>query len=239
MQKNSTSSAFISGIFLFLGLATLGYLLGQAAIKFKEYERTVTVKGLSEREYKADIVIWPVEFTAAGNNLEALYTTVETNTGEIQEFLKNNGISADEISLSSPIITDRSAQQYGNNAGAEFRYTALQNVTVYSKNVAAVRAVMSQLSRLGKKGIAFTGGNYESQTEYLFTRLNEVKPDMIEEATRKAREVARKFAADSQSTLGKIKKAYQGQFSINPRDRNNPHIKKVRVVTTVEYYLSD
>ncbi len=239
MQKNSTSSAFISGIFLFLGLVTLGYLLGQAAIRFKEYERTVTVKGLSEREYKADIVIWPIEFTSAGNNLESLYNVVETNTAEIQDFLKSNGISADEVSFSSPIITDKSAQQYGNNARAEFRYTALQNVTVYSKNVDAVRAVMSQLSRLGKKGIAFTGGNYESQTEYLFTRLNEVKPDMIEEATRKAREVARKFAADSQSTLGKIKKAYQGQFSITPRDRNNPHIKKVRVVTTVEYYLSD
>ena len=98
---------------------------------------------------------------------------------------------------------------------------------------------MSKLSELGKKGIVFTGGDYQSQTEYIFTRLNEVKPEMIEEATRKAREVAQKFAADSESTLGKIKKAYQGQFSINPRDKNNLHIKRVRVVSTVEYYLSD
>jgi uncharacterized protein len=92
---------------------------------------------------------------------------------------------------------------------------------------------------LGKEGIVFTGGNYQSQTEYLFTRLNEIKPEMIEEATRQAREVAQKFAADSQSTLGKIKKASQGQFSISDRDKNNPHIKKIRVVSTVEYYLSD
>lgn len=98
---------------------------------------------------------------------------------------------------------------------------------------------MSRLSELGKEGIVFTGGNYGSQPEYLFTRLNDVKPEMIEEATRKAREVAEKFATDSESKLGKIKRASQGQFSISTRDRNNPHIKKVRVVSTVEYYLSD
>lgn len=84
-----------------------------------------------------------------------------------------------------------------------------------------------------------TEGGYQNSTEYLFTRLNEIKPGMIEEATTKAREVARKFAKDSDSRLGKIKKASQGQFSINDRDKNNPHIKKIRVVSTIEYYLSD
>ena len=98
---------------------------------------------------------------------------------------------------------------------------------------------MGSLSELGKQGIVFTGGNYQSATEYIFTRLNEVKPEMIEEATRKAREVAEKFASDSNSALGKIKKASQGQFSISERDKNNPHIKKIRVVSTIEYYLSD
>ena len=98
---------------------------------------------------------------------------------------------------------------------------------------------MSNLSQLGKQGIVFTGGNHQSQTEYVFTRLNEIKPEMIEEATTKAREVALKFAEDSNSKLGKIKRASQGQFSINARDKNNPHIKRVRVVSTVEYYLSD
>ncbi len=103
----------------------------------------------------------------------------------------------------------------------------------------AVRKVMGALSELGKQGIVFTTGDYESQTEYIFTRLNEVKPEMIEEATRKAREVAEKFASDSRSTLGKIRRASQGQFSISARDKNNPHIKKIRVVSTVAYYLSD
>lgn len=98
---------------------------------------------------------------------------------------------------------------------------------------------MGSLSQLGKQGIVITGGNYNAQTDYIFTRLNDVKPEMIEEATKKAREVAEKFSSDSQSSLGKIKRASQGQFSISARDRNNPHIKKVRVVSTVEYYLSD
>ena len=98
---------------------------------------------------------------------------------------------------------------------------------------------MNNLAELGKQGIALTGTGYQTTTEYLFTRLNEIKPSMVEEATMKAREVAEKFATDSNSRLGKIKSARQGQFSISNRDKNNPHIKKVRVVSTVEYYLSD
>lgn len=239
MQQNGKASAFILGTFLFIGLSALGYLLGNAAIEYKQYERSVTVKGLSEQEYDADIVIWPIQFTAAGNDLETLYESIEKNTSKIKVFLGKNAIKSEEITFASPAITDKSAQQYGSSTRHEFRYTAVQTVTVYSKNIQTVRSVMGSLSELGKQGIVFTGGNYQSQTEYLFTRLNEVKPGMIEEATRKAREVAQKFASDSQSRLGKIKRASQGQFSISARDKNNPHIKKVRVVSTVEYYLSD
>ncbi|MEE4252623.1 MAG: SIMPL domain-containing protein [Desulfuromusa sp.] len=239
MALESKQNALILGLFIFLGLTSLGYMLGNSAIKFKEYERTVTVKGLSEREIEADIVIWPIQFTATGNNLEELYEAINGNTIKISEFLAGKGVAKKEISFTTPSITDKSAQQYGNQARAEFRYTAMQTVTVYSHDIDSVRKVMGELSELGKQGIVFTGGNYQSQTEYLFTRLNEIKPEMIEEATRKAREVAEKFAVDSKSTLGKIRKATQGQFSINARDKNNPHIKKVRVVSTVEYYLSD
>ncbi len=227
------------GVFVCLGLVLLGYQLGDAAIKYKEYERTVTVKGLSEREYNADVVIWPILFTVASNELESLYDAVESGAVNIKGFLEHNGIDSADISYSAPAITDKAAQDWGNNARAEFRYTATQTVTVYSRKVNEVRSVMGRLSELGKKGIVFSGDNYQAQTEYLFTSLNDVKPDMVEEATRNAREVAQKFAADSQSALGRIKQATQGQFSIVPRDNNNPHIKRVRVVTTVEYYLSD
>ncbi len=161
------------------------------------------------------------------------------NTLKIKAFLGKNGVGPDEISFASPAITDKSAQQYGGNAKPEFRYTAVQTITIYSENIQPVRSVMGSLSELGKQGIVFTGENYQSQTEYIFTRLNDIKPEMIEEATRKAREVAQKFASDSQSRLGKIKRASQGQFSISARDKNNPHIKKIRVVSTIEYYLSD
>jgi hypothetical protein len=239
MQEHTKAAAFVLGLFIFLGLALFGYELGSAALKVKEYERTVTVKGLSEREYEADIVIWPLKFTAASNDLQELYGSIESNTGKIKAFLESNGIESEAISHGSPSITDRSAQQWANNNQPEFRYTATQTVTVYSKHIARVRSVMGQLSELGKQGIVFTSNEYENQTEYIFTRLNEIKPAMIEEATHNAREVAEKFAADSQSRLGKIKRASQGQFSISPRDKNNPQIKKVRVVSTVEYYLSD
>ena len=239
MSLNSKSSALILGASIFLGLAALGYLLGGAAINFKEYERTVTVKGLSEREMVADIVIWPIQFNLVGNDLEELYESIDLSTSKIKQFLTDKGIEESEITFSAPALTDKSAQMYGNQVKAEYRYSAFQSVTVYSENIGAVRSVMGSLSELGKKGIVITGGNYQNQTEYLFTGLNEIKPEMIEEATRKAREVAEKFAADSNSTLGKIKQATQGQFSINPRDKNNPHIKKIRVVSTVVYYLSD
>lgn len=239
MQTGNRVSAFILGVFIALGLSSLGYFLASAAIDYKQYDRTVTVKGLSEREVGADVVIWPIQFTVPENDLDKLYALLESNTDKIRAFLAEKGVTASELTVSVPNITDKAAQQYGNSGMPEYRFSAVQTVTVYSKNVLAMRAIMSSLSELGKQGIALTSGSYESQTEYIFDRLNEVKPEMIEEATRQAREVAEKFASDSNSKLGKIKSASQGQFTIADRDKNNPHIKKVRVVSTVEYYLSD
>jgi uncharacterized protein len=238
MQQNK-SGAFLLGICIFLGLATLGYFIQDATVKFKQYDRVVTVKGLSQKEFKADIVIWPIKFQVASNELENLYDLLDENSAKIESFLLKNGIKKEEISRSAPSITDKSAQQYSNAQKPKFRYTASQIVTVYSKNIDTVRALKSSLSQLGKEGIVIRGNDYEARTEYLFTRLNEVKPSMIEEATKNARAVALKFAEDSDSKLGKIKRASQGQFSITQRDKNNPHIKKVRVVCTVQYYLSD
>jgi len=239
MSENHKTGALILGASIVLGLSFLGLILGNSALKIKAFERTVTVKGLAEREFPADIVIWPIQFNAASNNLESLYSSVDGNTAKIISFLTSKGIDKADVSFSLPSITDKSAQQYGGQDNAAFRYTAVQTVTVYSKNIDVVRSVMGELSDLGKEGIVFTGDGYQAQIEYLFTRLNDVKPEMIEEGTQNAREAAEKFASDSQSSLGKIKRANQGQFSIEARDRNNPHIKTVRVVSTVEYYLSD
>ncbi|HZJ94661.1 MAG TPA: SIMPL domain-containing protein [Thiopseudomonas sp.] len=239
MNALNIRSAWVLGLTLALGLSVLGYQLAGAAIKVKQYERSVTVKGLAERDVIADIVLWPIEFAAAGNQLEELYELMEQHSAKIKAFLIKNGVAPEEITVASPSITDKLAQQWSGAERAEFRYTATQTITLYSKNVEAVRAVMGQLSELGRQGIVFTGDSYQSQTEYIYTGLNQIKPDMIEEATRNAREVGEKFAKDSESKLGKIKQASQGQFSVQERDRSNPHIKKVRVVSTVEYYLSD
>lgn len=239
MRQQPQAGLLGLGLFVLLGLAALGYLLGRAAVEVKEYERTVTAKGLSERDYPADVVIWPVTFTVTGNELGAVYEQLDRTSGRVRAFIEGAGIPAGEITMSTPALTDKSAQSWNDAQRAEFRYVASRTVTVYSSQVDTVRTVMGGLLELGKEGIAFTGDGYQSPVEYLFTRLNEVKPEMIEEATRNARDVAQKFAEDSQSRLGKIRQASQGQFSIEPRDTNNPHIKKVRVVSTVEYYLSD
>ena len=239
MATHNRIAALILGVSIAIGLALGGKFLADAAIAHKLLERTVTVKGLSQQEYPADIVIWPIKFTTANNNLAKLYQDVDAKAQLINQFLLDGGVEQSEISLAPPAINDKSAHQYGGGQRPEFRYTASQTVTVYSKNISQVRDMMSGLSQLGKKGIVFATEDYDARVDYLFTRLNEVKPDMIEEATNKARETALKFASDSQSTLGKIKRASQGQFSISNRDKNNPHIKRVRVVSTVEYYLAD
>ncbi len=238
-QQNNKGGALILGLLLAAGLVGMAYFLGEAALRYKQMDRSVTVKGLSEREFMADVVIWPIKFNVASNDLTELYESIDKQSDQIKAFLKEHGVRDDEISMSSPAIFDKSGQQYSNNEVGAFRFTANLTVTVYSNHIDRTRSVMANLSNLGKQGIVLTGDDYDSRTEYLFTRLNEVKPEMIEEATRKAREVADKFAKDSISRLGKIKTASQGQFSISDRDNNNPHIKKVRVVSTVSYYLSD
>lgn len=236
---NSTKNTLIISISLIISFAIVSIIGSNAVLEHKSMERSVTVKGLSEREYLADTVIWPIQFTAASNDLSEIYETMEASNKKVIAFLREKGIEPDEISSSAPSITDKSAQRYGSSQPAEFRYTATQAITVYSSNVEQVRSVMGDLADLGKEGIVLSSDDYQAQPEYLFTRLNEVKPEMIEEATKKAREVAEKFAIDSNSQLGKIKQARQGQFSISARDRHNPHLKNIRVVSTIEYYLSD
>jgi hypothetical protein len=157
MNLTNRANALILGLSIFLGLTALGYLLGRAAIDFKEYERSVTVKGLSERELPADVVIWPIVFTESSNDLGALYNSIEASKKSIEAFLVSKVIAATEISHSLPSITDKSAQEFSSGQKPEFRYVAIQTVTVYSSNVAIVRKAMNELSELGKRGIAFKG----------------------------------------------------------------------------------
>ena len=227
------------GAFVCVGLVVLGYLISSTAIRVKGMDRIVTVKGLAEREVEANIAIWPIKFNEANNDLTQLYSVIENKSDLIVKFLKNNGFADEEITISQPAIVDKQAQNYGDASKIQFRYTASTTITVYSDKVSLVRETMKKVVELVKEGIALSGQDYQNKTEFIFTELNKIKPEMIEEATHNAREVATKFAIDSKSKLGKIKKASQGQFSINDRDTSTQYIKKVRVVSTIEYYLSD
>lgn len=238
-MTNPVKAALVLGGMIAIGLMGLGVIAGNSALEVKGLERTVTVKGLAEREVPADLAVWPIRFAEAGNDLSQVYAALERNSTRIVQFLTEQGFPAAEISVAAPTVNDKLAQQYGGNGAIGLRYAASQAVTVRSSNIDLVRASVRRIAELGKTGIVFSGSEYQGQTEYLFTGLNALKPQMIEEATRSAREVADKFAKDSASQLGKIRSANQGQFSVENLDSSTPHVKKVRVVSTVEYYLSD
>ena len=216
MEK--TKSYLVECALLAIGLIVAGWMLRSGIVHFKDSERVVSVKGLSEKEVKADRVIWPLE----------------TSNAKIVDFLKSNGITDDEITIAPAEIIDMDAERYGPQS-VKYRYNVTSVLTVTTDKVDLVVKLMSRQSDLLKQGVAITGGDYL----YTSTALNEIKPKMIEEATENARIAGEKFAHDSKSKLGKIKFANQGQFSISDRDANTPYIKTVRVVTSVDYYLKD
>ena len=230
---------FYSGLFIMIGLIVLGMMMPRAVDRFRSFDRTVNVKGLCEREVKADKVIWPVVYRVMANDVQTVYDQTDRNNAEIISFLKSGGINESEITVSVPEISDKYATEYGSNDRA-FRYIAKNVITVCTSDVDAVLALMARQSDLLKKGIVTGGSNqWENPVEFKYEGLNGIKPEMIEEATRNAREAAQKFAKDSDSRLGKIKTATQGTFTIENRDSNTPYIKKVRVVTSVTYYLKN
>jgi len=222
-----------------LGLMVLGAMLPKAVEKYRSYDRIVNVKGLCEKEVKADRVIWPIVYKVMANDIQSIYDQTDAGNAAIMSFLQSGGIEASEISVSVPAISDKFANEYGDNDRA-FRYIAKNVITVYTSDVDKVLSLMGRQSELLKRGIVTGGSNqWENPVEFKYEGLNDIKPQMIEEATENAREAAEKFAKDSGSRLGKIKTANQGTFTIENRDSNTPYIKKVRVVTSVTYYLKN
>ena len=221
-----------------VGLIVIGVMIPKAVNDFRSFERTVDVKGLCEREVKADKVIWPVVYKVMANDIQEIYSQIDRNNALIVAFLQKGGITEEEISVSIPQISDKFANEYGSN-DRTFRYISTNVITVCTEKVDEVLDLMSKQSLLLKKGIVTSGERWENPVEFKYEGLNDIKPEMIEEATRNAREAAEKFAKDSDSSLGKIKTANQGTFTISDRDSNTPHIKKVRVVTSVTYYLKN
>ena len=173
-----------------------------------------------------------------GNDLVALYDRTQAVNAKILAFLKSNGITDEEISVNSPSVSDNVATSY-DPSRVTSRYSLTNVIVVTSSNVDKVRSLIERETELLKEGVAIIAETYQYPTTYEYTDLNKIKPEMIAEATKNAREAANKFGEDSGSRLGRIKTATQGQFSINDRDQFTPYIKTIRVVTYVDYYLED
>lgn len=226
----------IEAALIALGIAVTGLCIRSGLFSLSTRDRVVSVRGLAEKEVKADRVIWPVTYKTAGNDLSAVNAGLSDAARKITAFLRRGGISSSEISAGTPQVNDLWSNDYVGNVRS--RYTAQVTVTVTSSNVEKVRALMPRLGELISEGIAIAQ-DYSSQTQYDFTSLNKIKPGMIEQATKNARAAAEKFAKDSGSKLGKIKSAEQGLFTIEDRDNNTPYLKEVRVVTKIDYYLDN
>ena len=228
---------FLAGLAIMVGLICVALSIPRAVNVLNSSKRSVSVRGLCEREVPADKVIWPLQYSIAGDDLSAVYATMESNNAALKAFLKAGGIEDSEITTSKPDISDIFTQEYGGN-NRRFRYVVKSTTTVSTSKVDNVLALMNDQSELIRKGITLSS-DWDSRPTFSFEGLNEIKPEMIEEATKNARATAQKFADDSGSHLGKILNATQGYFTIDDRDSNTPQIKRVRVVTNVDYSLKN
>lgn len=228
----------IESAILAVGLALLGVFVYNGINSLAKRDRVVSVRGLAEKEVQADRVIWPLAYKTVGDDLGSVYRDISSANKKIQTFLIKNGIKASDITNGAPQVNDLWTNEYRDNVNRQ-RYNATSVTTVSSSDVAKVRALMTRTGELLSQGIAIAPNDYNYPIQFDFTSLNKIKPQMIEQATKNAREAAEKFAKDSESKLGKIKSAQQGLFSIEDRDSNTPYIKEVRVVTTVDYCLDN
>lgn len=219
---------------LALGFVLLGWFIKSGIDNFANKDRKVTVKGLAEREVPADKVTWSISTKETGNDLPSLYEKINVQTEKIKQFLVQNGIGADEITVNAPIVNDLEAREWGDNQKS-FRYIVTMAVTVATGKVAQVNKAIFRQGELLKQGVAIEN----SYPQYEYASFQQMKPEMMQEAIKNAQKTAEQFAEASNSKLGKIQSAGQGQFEIDNRDENTPHIKKLRVVTTVTYSLRD
>ncbi len=232
------NNLLLPALLLAAALVIAGYFIGNMHKTGKEYDRYVQVKGLSEREVQADLAVWPINAVLTGNDLKTLKAHIENQNKQVYQFFLDQGFNDAELTRGMVNITDARSNLYNNNNQyTGFRYLSKSEFTVRTKNIKKLQKALSESLTLMSQGIVLGSKNEWRPIEYIFTGLNELKPSMIEEATTNARQVAEKFARDSDSKVGPIRVARQGQFSINDRDQNTPEIKIIRVVSTIDYQL--
>lgn len=236
------NGGLLPAVILSLGLVASAVLVGQGLKTFRSGDRFVTVKGSAEQIANADLVVWPLAHTVSGNDLGVLQRELETRTQTIRAFFTQAGFSDDEISVAPASLEDRWAYAYGENRSPEqYRYST--TVTLRTNKVQKAMEALRRTGDLLAQGVVLggNGGQDAAPTgpEFDFTQLNTVKPKLIAEATANARKSAEQFAKDSGSALDGIRSANQGVVSIENRDAGSPHVKKIRVVTTVDYFLKN
>lgn len=236
MERSGTAGALLIAVGLIVG----GFFIGNTLLKAKKFERSVQVKGLAEREVPADLAVWPLQISLAGNDLAVLKEELESQKQAVHDFFLDQGFEPGELQAGATNIQDLKADPYRNPSQyLEYRYIAKSDYTIRTANIARLQTIFSESLELIAQGILIASKDTWRPIEYSFTGLNDIKPAMVEEATKNAREVAEKFAQDSGSKVGKIKSARQGVFSITDLDASTPEIKQVRVVSTIDYFLED
>lgn len=235
----------IAIIILAVGIAISGGLIGQGFYKGRAVDRSVTVKGLDEVQVVADKAFWPIRFSVIGDNLTQAMSEIRADEKVVRDFLEKHGINKDDISVNSFEVIDKNADPYRTSDYVGGRYIINQILMAHTDTPDKIATALQDVGKLTEAGVIVTSNYYGMQPSYLFTTLNDLKPQMIANATANARVAAEQFAKDSNSTLGSIIRANQGQFQILPRDQMDTATeqqqinKVVRVVTTIEYQLLD
>lgn len=235
----------LSAVALGLGIAISGWFIGQGFFQGRATERFVTVKGVSERDVKADIALWPLRFVSTDDDLSKAQAKIKKNHEQVLAFLQKYGIDATAVEVHKLEVNDLLANPY-RSSPAQSRYIIAQTLMVRTKDPETVHQASQHIGQLVEAGVILsTMGGPDMGPNYLFTGLNKLKPEMIAEATANARRAAKQFAVDSGSELGNIRRANQGVFVILPRDRasgireQSQRHKTIRVVSTIGYYLKE
>ena len=241
----SSAARLLGAVAIALGLAAGGWLVGSGFVELRLGARSVTVKGLAERDVRADLAIWPLRFVATGNELLPLREKIVADEAAVRKFVADAGLRDATVEVAGFEVTDALAQIY-RSGPVEVRFVMAETLVVRSTDVDAVAALAQRVGELVSAGVVLSSeGGSAGGPVYLFTGLNAAKPEMVAEATRNARASAEQFANDSGSSLGGIRSASQGVFQILARDEApglmEPYqiAKRLRVVSTVEYFLAD
>lgn len=243
-MANDNRPLLVPALIIALGVAVAGFAVGHGFSAGRATDRFVEVKGLAEQEVEADLALWPLRFTATGNDLAQVQSQVARDTRQVMTFLARNGIDTAGAELQNLEVSDALANRYNPNTGGP-RFIIQQVLMVRSNQPRVVMAASQRVSELVSAGVVLNqSGDYGmGGPTYVFTGLNALKPDMIATATANARVAAEQFARDSRTELGPIRQANQGVFVILPRDQapgvqeGSQLSKTVRVVSTVQYFL--